>query len=537
MTRIYNNKDIVFEYHERTKHSFQRFSASLDYLDWNNQPYPFRIFQGTTQFELKVSNQIPALLYHELYNLNRQPNPFSISLISELLYHSLAISAWKNYLGNSWALRVNPSSGNLHPTEGYLILPAMKELATQPGVFHYNPSKHSLELRVEFAESDWQQLVKPFPSNSFFIGLSSIHWREAWKYGERAYRYCQINIGHAMAAIRYACSLLGWHCCLVDSMLDQELAKILGIDRFDEFQPNEYESPDLLLVISPTKISQSTNIPIEIIENIATANWNGKANKLSQGHYIWEVIDRVTKASLKQENQTFIPKKSSTLSSLPSNILAATIIRQRRSAVAMDGTTSISSALFFDMLKHLVPALCSVPWDVIPWNAMIHLGIFVHRVDGIKPGLYILVRDQEKKSFLQQVMKPEFVWSSLEKCELPLFLLEERDTQEEVIAISCSQAIAGNGVFSCAMLAEFSNPIETYGSHWYRQLFWETGMIGQILYLEAESKGIRGTGIGCFLDDPVHEIFGIKDYTLQSLYHFTVGGAVDDQRLTTIKTD
>ena len=59
-------------------------------------------------------------------------------------------------------------------------------------------------------------------------------------------------------------------------------------------------------------------------------------------------------------------------------------------------------------------------------------------------------------------------------------------------------------------------------------------MIGQVLYLEAEAAGIRSTGIGCFFDDPVHDLFGFKGRTFQSLYHFTVGGAVEDARLTTL---
>ena len=62
----------------------------------------------------------------------------------------------------------------------------------------------------------------------------------------------------------------------------------------------------------------------------------------------------------------------------------------------------------------------------------------------------------------------------------------------------------------------------------------KTGLIGQVLYLEAEAAGVRATGIGCFFDDPVHRVFGIEDLAFQSLYHFTVGGAVDDPRLTTL---
>jgi hypothetical protein len=45
---------------------------------------------------------------------------------------------------------------------------------------------------------------------------------------------------------------------------------------------------------------------------------------------------------------------------------------------------------------------------------------------------------------------------------------------------------------------------------------------------------VRSTGIGCFFDDPVHAVFGLKDFAFQSLYHFTVGGYVDDPRLTTL---
>jgi hypothetical protein len=45
---------------------------------------------------------------------------------------------------------------------------------------------------------------------------------------------------------------------------------------------------------------------------------------------------------------------------------------------------------------------------------------------------------------------------------------------------------------------------------------------------------IRSTGIGCYFDDPVHEVFGIPSRDWQSFYHFTVGGPVEDKRLTTL---
>jgi hypothetical protein len=99
--------------------------------------------------------------------------------------------------------------------------------------------------------------------------------------------------------------------------------------------------------------------------------------------------------------------------------------------------------------------------------------------------------------------------------------------------LSCHQDIAADGAFSVGMLAEYEDTL-AHAPWAYRSLFWETGMIGQVLYLEAEAAGVRGTGIGCYFDDPVHELLGLRTRAFQSLYHFTVGGALEDTRLQTL---
>ena len=47
-------------------------------------------------------------------------------------------------------------------------------------------------------------------------------------------------------------------------------------------------------------------------------------------------------------------------------------------------------------------------------------------------------------------------------------------------------------------------------------------------------SGFLATGIGCFFDDEMHALLGLRGTEWQSLYHFTAGGAVDDARLTTL---
>ena len=213
-------------------------------------------------------------------------------------------------------------------------------------------------------------------------------------------------------------------------------------------------------------------------------------------------------------------------------ISAAQIIRQRRSLLACDGRTSIPAERFYRMLARTMP----VPWDAIPWIPAIHFGLFVHRVEGIEPGLYAMARDPDKVQTLKAAMHAHFAWEAPPGCpaKLPLFLLERGDARALATLVSCRQEIAGEGAFSLGMLAEYKANLVAHGPSFYRRMFWEAGAVGQVLYLEAEAAGVRATGIGCFFDDPVHQVFGFRDLVFQSLYHFTVGGPVDDPRLTTL---
>jgi hypothetical protein len=213
-------------------------------------------------------------------------------------------------------------------------------------------------------------------------------------------------------------------------------------------------------------------------------------------------------------------------------ISAGQIIRQRRSLLACDGKTSLPAERFYRMLSRVMPA----PRDAIPWRPAIHFAMFVHRVDGIEPGLYAMARDPGKVGKLKECMHARFAWDAPPGCpgSLPLYLLERGDTRQLATQVSCRQEIAGEGAFSLGMIAEYQASLAAHGPSFYRRLFWEAGAIGQVLYLEAEAAGVRSTGIGCYFDDPVHHVFGFKDLAFQSLYHFTVGGYVDDPRLTTL---
>lgn len=533
--------DIVSHYHNQTKHHFGRYARSLGYLDWSTQPDPFRRYAGTPLIKLPFM-AASEVVYADIYQHNRAVEPVNHTTIGQFLELSLALSAWKEVAGNRWALRINPSSGNLHPTEGYLLINNLA-IAPQPIVSHYAPQAHSLEVRAQLTTTQWTALLAGFPAEAFLVGLSSIHWREAWKYGERAFRYCQHDIGHALAALRFSAAILGWQLVLLEDLADSEIALLLGLDRVADFAKAEREQPDLLAVVIPGQLptTLSLGLPPDAISALAHAQWQGVANQLSSDHVEWEIIDAVANATIKPPTITNPAALSS--SRLTSSAFqpqatkatAAEIIKQRRSAVDFDGYTEISAQNFYRILAATLPT-GQPPWDAVTWPPAVNLCLFVHRVTELLPGLYILVRDNADIAQLQSHLRPEFSWQKPPLCppDLPLYFLQEGNCQRLAQQVSCGQAIAGMSAFSLGMVAHFTPTLNALGAWYYRRLFWETGIIGQILYLEAEAIGIRGTGIGCFFDDPVHGVFGFQGTTYQSLYHFTMGGPVEDTRLTTL---
>jgi len=369
----------VVAYHERTKHYYHRSAASLGYMDWATQPDPFRRYNGAPLVRLPLPNEGRELPYWQLYVTNSvKPATLAIDSVSLFFRYALSLTAWKRFHGTTWSLRANPSSGNLHPTEGYALLPALDAVHDRPGVYHYAPKEHGLERRAEVLPSVWTALTAAFPESSFLVGLSSVHWREAWKYGERAFRYCQHDVGHALGTMRFAAAALGWKLCLLDRVSDSALSRVLGLDRDADYAGAEREHPELLAVVTPGAWAdpQGLQLPEEAVREVSAGRWYGRANVLSPAHVVeWPVIDEVALATSNtgtaiDDDFSGCPSEGELFESpvRSGSFAAEKVILGRRSAVSMDASTAISAVTFFRVLARLVPTRDgrSVPWDAIP---------------------------------------------------------------------------------------------------------------------------------------------------------------------------
>ncbi len=544
--------EAILAYHEASKHNFGAYAPGPRRLDMETKPDLFLRYVGAPRLKLDTGSasamkeSFPA--YEQVFIPGEiPPEPLDRKSISRLFFDSLAISVWKKTGFAKWPLRVNPSSGNLHPTEGYLISGPVEGLLKKPAVCHYSPLEHALELRVEFSPETWELLSSGFPEGTVFVGLSSIHWRVAWKYGIRAFRYSNHDIGHAVGAFGFAAAGLGWEAKLLEDTGSEEIASLLGIS--GSTGP-EKEEPVCLLAIFPSGKSLGRNkINSAALPAFEKLSWKGYPSRLSPKHVKWVEIERAESACRKEETDFLreaglepeIKKEAEKEKGMESesefaDVSLHRVIRTRRSALEMNNSAYMEKETFYEMLRRTLYDSHIPPFNTLAFGPFAHLLIFVNRVKGLLPGLYIFLRKPGEQEKLKAAMREDFLWESPENCppDLELYMLVEETLYYFAAQLSCAQRKAADACFTVCMLSEFEVPLRKFGPWLYPYLFWECGILGQLLYLEAEARGFRGCGIGCFFDNPLHETLGLEGYEYQDLYHFAVGVTMPEKGISSL---
>jgi len=431
-------------------------------------PDPFRHYEGVPVLDLPADPPVPggSTTYAD-----------GAAFLSQLFYYSAAISATKLVpsTGLRYALRVNPSSGNLHPTEFHFLTRGLKDWPD--GLYHYRPSSHMAEQRAvgDFTIGD--------TDGSIVFVLTSIAWREEWKYRDRAYRYCLLDIGHAWQSLVLAAQAMGCESLAIRDFPDDEIARSCRLA--------EDEWPMLIIDIrSNAEIRRNMDRARDLTETIW---YGGQPNELSKEKLDYPRIDAIHAATKVGHQAAPEPAHAGAC-----DRTFVEFARTRRSALDfIGGTQSIS-------LPHLLTILSAAK----PLLQFIQLYLYVHRVDDLEPGVYRL--------------RPAN--GELEK-------VKSGDQRVAAAGLSLGQDLAGNACVAFSMIGDLERAARAYGDRGYRYVHFEAGAVGHRLYLAAEALGLGATGIGAFYDEEVHRYLHLSPEQGQVVYHFAIGYPVADPRL------
>jgi SagB-type dehydrogenase family enzyme len=506
----------LFAYHQATKHTYHSVRANAHYLDWSNQPDPFRTYEDAPVTVLAPEPGCPdARTFAAMGSLGERTltagendrgdgDPIRLDAVwlSRLLWHSMAVSAWKKIpsTGSRYSLRVNPSSGNLHPTETYLALNGFTDV--DDGLYHYRADRHALELRSPGA---WTQplaeaLLIPWAAeSSLIVGLTSIFWREAWKYRDRAYRYCCHDLGHAMMSLLLAARALGIPGGAITHFADSRLTRVLGL-------PGSDEAPMAFLVFASKNFS--TQAPV-----LPQNTFVGVPNELSVEEVPYELLLGMHRSTILPDNADVRPHFPAANPAIadgrpprPGHFRDAArdnnlgvIARGRRSALDFDARTPPMEHSEMEQILDFATRDWRADWrgnfgdgaTVVGTGAdFVTLYLYVHRVRDCEPGVYRWDGSSRK---LEQ--------------------LHRGNVKRVAAYLSLEQALAGNACFAVSMVADLAAAAKNFGNRGYRYVHFEAGAIGQRLYLGAEALGWNATGIGAFYDDDVHRYLGFLEET------------------------
>src|ERR1700722_2740974 len=538
------------EYHEFTKHTVEKLHRSQHYLDWANMPNPYRHYEGVPLLDLPAdppAPPIPALEVLEgklgdaftndatqnaaardatakggaenvVANAGAKNAPLKdgaatvarhdaekavatdgAAFLSQLMFYSASISAIKRAATSTYALRVNPSSGNLHPTEFHFCTRGLVDWPD--GLYHYRPSSHMAEQR---AIGDFVSKLTDTAAPLVFV-LTSIAWREAWKYRDRAYRYCLHDIGHAWQSLALAGRAMGCESFAIGNFVDDEVSASCLL--------NEDEWPMLIITL------HGSSIPVISRERPKTVLYCGEANQLSEEKISYPRIEKIHAATKLLSDTKVLDDGLSCADRLKMNEsdgiglpppLATSngfgdVVRTRRSALDFRGGDEFMSLA---RLSTLLSGTAKPFFADFAAHRFVQLYLYVHRVNGLEPGVYRY-------------------WP--ERAQLEAIKLG--DQRLVAAALSLGQDLAGNSCVTFSMIGDFEKATQIYGDRGYRYVHFEAGAIGQRMYLAAEALGLRATGIGAFFDDEVHKYLSIAPEQGQVVYHFAVGYPVTDPRL------
>jgi SagB-type dehydrogenase family enzyme len=492
------NRDLqaTWAYHDGTKHSYESIRTNRHYLDWENQPIPFKIYSELEPISIPQHLSSPGMTALEAISTSESPTKDqcvpSIQTLAEILYLSAGVTKRRSYPGGEILFRAAACTGALYHIDLYLVSGDLPDL--RAGVYHFGP--HDFALR-RLRDGDYRGVLvqasgsAPAVVNApLILVCASTYWRNAWKYQSRAYRHCYWDTGTILANLLAAAAARHVPARIVLGFVDGTVSRLLSLDATRE---------GALTLVPLGSASAQANRFSPIVEPLAF-----KTAPLSKNEVDYPAIRAMHEASSLESEEELIDWRTAMSASsgterprsisnehlialrplredeIPRDSLEEVI--QRRGSTRQFSREAISLREFSTMLDR---ATSGLPTDFLhPEETPLNdIYLIVHAVDDLSPGAYVFHRESRA-----------------------LELLKEGNFRREAGNLGLGQEIPADCSVDVFFLTDLNKVLERFGNRGYRAAQLEASITAGKLYLAAYAQRLGASGL-TFFDDDVTEFF------------------------------
>ena len=472
--------------HNATKHSRRSVRTNPHFLDWANQPLPFKIYPKLDLIPLRRELReigVPALraIAEVAQRDNARPD---LQTLSELLYFSAGVTRRRTFPGGEIYFRAAACTGALYEIELYLACGPMPDL--EAGLYHYAAGEFGLRrLRA----GDFRHVLVQATTNEpsvphapVIVICTGTYWRNAWKYQARTNRHFGWDNGTVLANLFAMSSALQFPAKVICGFVDADVNRLLDLDTEREVgfslvsigritdlpsaPPGDISPLGLETVpLSRTEVDYPAMRIMHEASSLLTpedvANWRGSTLVVSPVESGGELI----------------PLKPLEVTELPTDSTEQVILRRGSTRrFAREPISFVELSTILDRSTHGVPA------DFLnPFGAQLNdLYLIVNAVEGLPSGAYFL--NQERRG---------------------LELLNEGDFRSEAGDLGLEQELPADASVAVFFLADLDGIFHRFGNRGYRAVQLEAGIIGGKLYLAAYALHLGTSGLTFYDDDVV----------------------------------
>ncbi len=459
------NSEAAWAYHEATKHSYLSIRANPHFLDWANQPLPFKIYP--TLERLRLPGEVRPSGIAALSAIAKSVPAETVAVpdlgpVAQLLYLSAGITRQRKYPGGEIYFRAAACTGALYEVELYLVCGDLANL--EDGLYHFAPAEFGLRrLRVADYRAVLVEATADEPAIAHapvVIACSCIYWRNAWKYQARTYRHFGWDNGTVLANLLAVATALGLPAKVVCGFQDAEVNRLLDVDPQREVafslvalghvsalppQPPAEISPLGLAKVPPS----GREVDYPLMREMHAASFLHTADEVHR----WRGGTPLTRFPPPTGQVAHLQPLSN--AEMPHDPIEQVILR--RGSTRKFARAPISLAQLSTMLDRATR--------------------------GVPPGVYVCHRERR---LLEGLRRGNF--------------------RSEAGHLGLDQELAADAAVDIFFLAELRPILQRFGNRGYRAVQLEAGILGGKLYLAAYAQHLGATGL-TFYDDEVTRFF------------------------------